>query len=86
MLGEEGAEGEAAGEQRAIMEAYFVEQVAEHLEPVILRQEDTPPFLKDHTSYLVAELQPGPVIGTGTAGPELGIGEVPSPPLSRSLS
>ena len=68
------------------MEDYFVEQVAEHLEPVILGREDTPPFLKDHTSYLVAELQPGPGIRMGTARPELGIVEVPSPPLPRFLS
>ena len=68
------------------MESYFVEQVAEHLEPVVLGPEDTPPFLKDHTSYLVAELQPGAGIGMGTAGPELGIVEVPSPPLPRFLS
>ena len=67
-------EGEADGEHRAIMEAYFEDQVAEHLEPVILRREDPPPFLKDHTSYLVAELQPDPELGMGTAGPELGIG------------
>ena len=79
-------EGEADAEHRAIMEDYFLEQVAEHLEPVILGREDAPPFLKDHTSYLVAELQPGPRIGMGTAGPELGIVEVPSPPLPRFLS
>ena len=82
LIGEEGADAE----HRAIMEAYFVEHVAEHLEPMILGLEDTPPFLKDHTSYLVAELQPGPGIGMGTAGPELGIVEVPSPPLPRFLS
>ena len=79
-------EGGADEEHRAIMEDYFVEQVAEHLEPVILGREDTPPFLKDHTSYLVAELQPGPGIRMGTARPELGIVEVPSPPLPRFLS
>jgi hypothetical protein len=59
----------------------------EVLEAVILGREDSPPFLKDHTAYLVAERQPGPhadpgispggrtVIGTGTdtADPELGI-------------
>ena len=82
LIGEEGADAE----HRAIMEAYFVEHVAEHLEPMILGLEDTPPFLKDHTSYLVAELQRGPGIGMGTAGPELGIVEVPSPPLPRFLS
>ena len=82
LIGEEGADAE----HRAIMEAYFLEHVAEHLEPMILGLEDTPPFLKDHTSYLVAELQPGPGIGMGTAGPELGIVEVPSPPLPRFLS
>ena len=79
-------EGEADAEDRAVMEGYFVEHVAEHLEPVILGQEDTPPFLRDHTSYLVAELQLGPGLGMGTAGPELGIVEVPSPPLPRFLS
>ena len=72
-------------EQRATIEDYFVEQVAEHLQPVILRREDAPPFLKDHTVYLVAELQPGPGITMGTADPELGIVEVPSPPLPRFL-
>ena len=72
-------------EQRAIIENYFVEEVAEHLRPVILRRGDPPPFLKDHTAYLVTELQPGPDITTGTAGPELGIVEVPSPPLPRFL-
>jgi len=82
LIGEEGADAE----HRAIMEAYFLEHVAEHLEPMILGLEDTPPFLKDHTSYLVAELQPGRGIGMGTAGPELGIVEVPSPPLPRFLS
>ena len=35
-------EGEADAEDRAVMEGYFVEHVAEHLEPVILGQEDTP--------------------------------------------
>ena len=82
LIGEDGADAE----HQAIMEAYFVEHVAEHLEPMILGLEDTPPFLKDHTSYLVAELQRGPGIGMGTAGPELGIVEVPSPPLPRFLS
>ena len=53
--------------------------------PVILRREDPPPFLKDHTAYLVTELQPGPDITIGTADPELGIVEVPSPPLPRFL-
>ena len=72
-------------EQRAIIENYFVEEVAEHLRPVILRREDPPPFLKDHTAYLVTELQPGPNITMGTADPELGIVEVPSPPLPRFL-
>ena len=86
LIGEGGAEGGADGDHRAIMEAYFVEHVAEHLEPVILGLEDTPPFLRDHTSYLVVELQPRPGIGMGTAGPELGIVEVPSPPLPRFLS
>ena len=71
---------------RAIMEDYYLEHVAEHLEPVILGQEDSPPFLKDHTSYLVAELQPGLDIRMETAGPELGIVEVPSPPLPRFWS
>ena len=73
-------------EHRAIMEDYYLEHVAEHLEPVILGQEDSPPFLKDHTSYLVAELQPGLDIRMETAGPELGIVEVPSPPLPRFWS
>ena len=73
------------GEQHAIIEDYFVEQVSDHLKPVILRREDPPPFLKDHTAYLVAELQPGPGITMGTADPELGIVEVPSPPLPRFL-
>ena len=86
MIGEGGAEGGAEGEHRAVMEAFFVEHVAEHLAPVILGREDTPPFLKDHTSYLVAELQPEPGNAMGTAGPELGIVEVPSPPLPRFLS
>ena len=87
LIGEGEAEEGADGDHRAIMEAYFVENVAEHLEPVILEREETPPFLKDHTSYLVAELQPGAGIGMGTAGPELGIVEVPSPtPLPRFLS
>ena len=72
-------------EQRAIIEKYFVGQVAEHLQPVILRRGDPPPFLKDHTAYLVAELQPAPGTTVGTAGPELGIVEVPSPPLPRFL-
>ena len=72
-------------EHRAIIEKYFVEEVAKYLQPVILSPEDPPPFLKDHTAYLVAELQPG--AGTeGTVGPELGIVEVPSPPLPRFLS
>ena len=86
LIGEGGADGGADGDHRAIVEAYFVEHVAEHLEPVILGLEDTPPFLKDHTSYLVVELQSRPGIGMGTAGPELGIVEVPSPPLPRFLS
>ena len=73
------------GEQRAIIDNYFVEHVAEHLQPVILRREDPPPFLKDHTAYLVAEVQPGSGVAMGTAGPELGIVEVPSPPLPRFL-
>ena len=85
-------------EQRAFVEDYFVEHVAEHLEPVILGQEDSRPFLKDHTGYLVAELQPEPdadtglgtgkdtAAGTDPAGPELGIVEVPSPPLPRFLT
>ncbi len=79
-------EGGADEEHRAIVEEYFVEYVAEFLEPVILGREDTPPFLKDHTSYLVAELQPGPGIETRNATSELGIVEVPSPPLPRFLS
>ena len=70
-------------EQRAIIEDYFVERVVEHLQPVILRRKDPPPFLKDHTAYLVAELQPD--IAKGASGPELGIVEVPSPPLPRFL-
>ena len=86
LIGEGEAEEGADGDHRAIMEAYFVENVAEHLKPVILKREETPPFLKDHTSYLVAEFQPGAGIGMGTAGPELGIVEVPSPPLPRFLS
>ena len=74
------------GKQRGMVETYFVEEVAEHLQPVILRREDPPPFLKDHTAYLVTELQPGPDITIGTAAdPELGIVEVPSPPLPRFL-
>ena len=74
------------GEQRAIIETYFIEQVAKHLRPVILRRDGPPPFLKDHTAYLVVELQPGPGIVMGAAGPELGIVEVPSPPLPRFLA
>ena len=74
------------GEQRVFIEDYFVEHVAEHLEPVILRGEDSPPFLKDHTAYLVAELHPGPGAETVAVDPELGIVEVPSPPLPRFLS
>ena len=73
-------------EQRATIDDYFAEHVAEHLRPVVLEREDSPPFLKDHTSYLVAELQPGLRIAMGQAGPELGIVEVPSPPLPRFLA
>ncbi len=73
-------------ERRAIVDDYFAEHVVEHLHPVILERESSPPLLKDHTSYLVAELQPGSGIAMGAAGPELGIVEVPSPPLPRFLS
>ena len=74
------------GEQRAFIEDYFVEHVVEHLEPMILGREDSPLFLKDHTAYLVAELQPAPGTETVMVDPELGIVEVPSPPLPRFLS
>jgi polyphosphate kinase len=74
------------GEQREIIDEYFTDHVVEHLRPVILERENSPPFLKDHTSYLVAEFHPGVGITVGTAGPELGIVEVPSPPLPRFLS
>ena len=73
-------------EQRTFIEDYFAEQVAEHVQPVILRREESPPFLKDHTAYLVAELQPEPGTAPGTDGPQLGLVEVPSPPLPRFLS
>ncbi len=73
-------------EQRVFIEDYFAEHVAEHIRPVILGQQDSTPFLKDHTTYLVAELQPGPGITISTVGPELGIVEVPSPPLPRFVS
>ena len=82
LVGERGVDEES----RAIMEHYYLEHVAEHLEPVILGREDSPPFLKDHTSYLVAELQPGLDITMETGAPELGIVEVPSPPLPRFWS
>ena len=74
------------GEQRAFIEDYFVEHVVEHLEPMILGREDSTLFLKDHTAYLVAELQPAPGTETVMVDPELGIVEVPSPPLPRFLS
>ena len=79
-------EREVDGERRTSIEDYFLEHVAEQLEPVVLGREDSPPFLRDHTAYLVAELQPGRGNGTVTAEPELGIVEVPSPPLPRFLS
>ena len=73
-------------EQRTFIEDYFAEQVAEHVQPVILRREESPPFLKDHTAYLVTELQPEPGTALGPDGPQLGLVEVPSPPLPRFLS
>ena len=44
LIGEGGAEGGADGDHRAIGEAYFVEHVAEHLEPVILGLESRGPL------------------------------------------
>ena len=74
------------GAHKAIIDDYFVEHVAAHLQPVIFGPEDSPPFLKDHTAYLVAELQPGSGIAMSAAIPELGVVEVASPPLPRFLS
>lgn len=59
------------GEQRTIIDDYFAEHVVDHLNPVILEGKDSPPFLKDHTSYLVVELQPGLGMAMGSAGPQL---------------
>ena len=73
-------------EGQGIVEAYFADTVAEHLRPIVLRDGQEPPFLKDHTVYLVVELQVGAGIEMGAVEPQLGILEVPSPPLPRFMT
>ena len=73
-------------EGRSILEEYFADTVAEHLRPIVLRDGEEPPFLKDHTVYLVVELRVGTGIEMGAVEPQLGILEVPSPPLPRFMT
>ena len=70
-------------EYRSTLEDYFIEHVEPLLEPTYLEDDGEPTFLKDQTVYLVVELQPVQDIALGSAGPRLGLVEVPSPPLPR---
>ena len=73
-------------DQRSYVERYFTEHVERHVEPVLLDAGDDPPFLKDHTVYLVVELGPDRGVEVAMRGPVLGLVEVPSPELPRFLS
>ena len=73
-------------ERRTFLEDYFSEHVEPLLEPTYLDDDGEPTFLKDHTVYLVVELQPVRGIALGSAGPTLGLVEVPSPPLPRFVA
>ena len=73
-------------EGRSILEEYFAANVAERLRPIVLSDGGEPPFLKDHTVYLVVELPAGTGIEVGAVEPELGMVEVPSPPLPRFVT
>ncbi len=73
-------------EYHSTLEDYFIEHVEPLLEPTYLEDDGEPTFLKDHTVYLVVELQPGQDIAVGSSGPRLGLVEVPSPPLPRFIS
>ena len=73
-------------EYRSTLEDYFIEHVEPLLEPGYLEDVGEPMFLKDQTVYLVVELQPVQDIAVGSAGPRLGLVEVPSPPLPRFIA
>ncbi len=73
-------------EYHSTLEDYFVEHVGPLLKPTYLEEGGEGVFLKDHTVYLVVELQPSQDIRVGSSGPRLGLVEVPSPPLPRFLS
>ncbi len=73
-------------EYRSTLEDYFIEHVEPLLEPTYLEDVGEPMFLKDQTVYLVVELQPVQDIAVGSAGPRLGLVEVPSPPLPRFIA
>ena len=73
-------------EYHSTLEDYFIEHVEPLLEPTYLEDDGEPTFLKDHTVYLVVELQPVQNIAVGSSGPKLGLVQVPSPPLPRFIS
>ena len=73
-------------EYHSTLEDYFIDQVEPLLKPCYLEESGEETFLKDHTVYLVVELQPDKDIAVGSPGSRLALVEVPSPPLSRFLS
>ena len=71
-------------EYHSTLEDYFIDHVEPLLKPCYLEESGEETFLKDHTVYLVVELQPDKDIAAGS--PRLALVEVPSLPLRRFLS
>lgn len=77
-------DGELTSDQSAFIDEYFDRDVRPHLEPMFL--DDPGVFLKDHTVYLVVELQGRHRPDFAPSPPRVGLVEVPSPPLPRFIT
>ena len=72
-------------EQEDFLRHAFRDVIRPYLDPVILSQGRSPPFLQAGHIYLVAELWPGAEMTLASERPEYGLLRIPSPPLSRFL-
>lgn len=79
-------EGGLAPRQGEWLRGHVEEAVRPHLNPVLLAEDEEPPFLEDRRVYLVVELWPEETIALSAVGPRLALVEVPSPPLPRFIT
>ena len=76
-------EGGVTPRQGEFLRSFFRDEVAAHIDPIMLDTDDGPPFLENRSVYFVVELWPEEPIALSIEKPKYALVEVPTEELSR---